>query len=285
MKSMDAGSGSLEALRREIDEIDDSMHDLLMRRAEIVHGIGVLKGSSNPVLYRPEREAQLLRRLIGRHKGALPVTAIVRIWREILTASTRLQGNFTLAVFRSDEDTAVWRVAGMHFGSDVPATAFNSVSQVINAVTRGEASVGLLPAPQQDDATPWWPTLLGDEVPRVVARLPVIAPANATSQEGMEALVIARGEGAPSGFDRSLLVLEIATPVSRARVVEAFAESGLAVGSQIVVGSGGEAQLHLLDIADYVQPGDTRLAAASLLLGAVRATRLGGYAEPVTVAA
>lgn len=284
MKSMDAGSGSLDALRREIDEIDDSMHDLLMRRAEIVRRIGALKGPDNPVIYRPEREAQLLRRLVERHRGDLPVLAIVRIWREILTASTRMQGDFSLAVWRGADDATVWQVARGHFGGDVPATAYNSVSQVINAVTRGEASIGLLPAPQQDDTAPWWPTLLGDDVPRVVSRLPFLLTRGG-AHDGADALVIARHEAPPSGADRSLLVLEIGTPVSRGRVVDALAGSGLAVGQQIVTGDGsGEgSQLHLLDVADYVEADDARLAAASLLLGAVRVTRLGGYAVPVVV--
>lgn len=285
MKSMDAGSGSLDALRREIDEIDDSMHDLLMRRAEIVRRIGALKGPDKSVIYRPEREAQLLRRLVERHRGDLPVLAIMRIWREILNASTRLQGDFSLAVWRSDDDATVWQVARGHFGSDVSATPFNSVSQVINAVTRGEASIGLLPAPQQDDTTPWWPTLLGDDVPRVVSRLPFLTTRGSGIQDGAEVMVIARAEAQPSGADRSLLVLEIETPVSRGRVVDALAGSGLDVGQQIVAGdgSGAASQLHLLDVLDYVKADDPRLAAASLLLGVVRVTRMGGYAVPVIV--
>lgn len=285
MKSMDAGSGNLDALRREIDEIDDSMHDLLMRRAEIVRRIGALKGPDKSVIYRPGREAQLLRRLVQRHRGDLPVLAIMRIWREILTASTRMQGDFSLAVWRSDDDATVWQVARGHFGSDVSATPFNSVLQVINAVTRGEASIGLLPAPQQDDTAPWWPTLLGDDVPRVVSRLPFLTTRGSGIQDGAEVMAIARAEAQPSEADRSLLVLEIETPVSRGRVVDALGGSGLDVGQQIVAGdgSGAASQLHLLDVADYVKADDPRLAAASLLLGAVRVTRLGGYAVPVVV--
>jgi hypothetical protein len=210
----------------------------------------------------------------------------VRIWREILAASTRLQGEFSLGVFRSEVDDAVWQLARGHFGSDTPATAFNSASQVINAVTRGEASIGLLPVPQQDDATPWWPTLLGDAVPRVVARLPVVVTP-AAANDGAGALVIARGESLPSGLDRSIMVIEVGAPVSRARVFDSLDGSGIAVGAQLVYNPGGSdgPQLHYLDIADYVTADDARLAAAGLLLDAVRVTRLGGYAVPMTVTA
>ena len=284
---MDAGSGSLEALRREIDKIDDAMHDLLKQRVEIVRQIGTLKGPSNAVIYRPEREAQLLRRLVDRHHGPLPATALARVWREVLAASTRLQGDFSLGVFRSDADSSVWRVARSHFSDDTPATTYNSPSQVINAVTRGEASVGLLPVPQQDDAAPWWPTLLGEEVPRVVSRLPFIVSQADSARDRGGALVIARNEAQPSGADRSLLVLEIGTPASRGKVIEALTGSDISVGQQIVQsdGSSDGSRLHLLDVEDYVEADDARLASAGLLLDVVRITRLGGYAEPVTVAA
>ncbi|MEK9662298.1 MAG: chorismate mutase [Alphaproteobacteria bacterium] len=282
---MDAGSGNLDALRREIDEIDDTMHDLLIRRAEIVRRIGALKGADNPVIYRPEREAQLLRRLIARHRGELPVITIVRVWREILTASTRLQGDFSLAVWRSEDDMATWQLARSHFGGDVPAVAFNTYSQVINAVTRGEAAIGLLPVPQQDDATPWWPTLLGEDVPRVISRLPFLDDNGAGNATSAGAFVLARAEAQPSGDDRSLVVLEIESPVSRGKVVEALVDAGFDVGQQIVQSDGRDtaAPLHLLDIAGYVRADDARLSSAGMLLGVTRIVRLGGYAVPVAV--
>ncbi len=284
---MNAGSGSLEALRREIDTIDDQMHDLLMQRVEIVRRIGALKGPSDAVIYRPEREAQLLRRLVGRHHGTLPVTDVARVWREVLTASTRLQGDFSLGVFRSDADLSVWQIALSHFGGDTPAIAYNSPSQVINAVTRGEASIGLLPMPQQDDKAPWWPTLLGEDVPRVVSRLPFIVTRTEAAHDGRGAMVIARNEALPSGADRSLLVMEIGVPASRGKVVETLAGSGIMVGQQIVQNGGdtGGSRLHLLDVEDYVTADDARLASAGMLLDTVRVTRLGGYATPITVAA
>ena len=79
---MGEASGSLDDLRRQIDEIDRMLHDLLIRRSEVVERIGALKGSerSNGVVYlRPGREAVVLRRLIERHRGPLPKATLVRI--------------------------------------------------------------------------------------------------------------------------------------------------------------------------------------------------------------
>ena len=70
---------TLEGLRGEIDEIDDALQDLLIRRAEVSHAIAKVKqpasvqgnGTIAPAL-RPAREAAILRRLIARHRGDLP---------------------------------------------------------------------------------------------------------------------------------------------------------------------------------------------------------------------
>ena len=83
---------SLADLRREIDKIDTSLHDLVMLRAELVKEIRKLKAGDGGVFYRPGREAQVMRRLIGRHTGAFPKTVLIRMWREMMGALVRLQG-------------------------------------------------------------------------------------------------------------------------------------------------------------------------------------------------
>ena len=80
---------TLEALRAEIDAIDENLHRQIMHRAEVALRIGALKNSDGgePDLMRPSREAEVLRRLIARHEGAFPRAVIVRLWREIMGAT------------------------------------------------------------------------------------------------------------------------------------------------------------------------------------------------------
>ena len=68
---------TLGDVRAELDRIDDALHDLLMERAAVVGRLaeGRLKG---PAVLRPGREAAILRRLLARHRGALPPAAVVR---------------------------------------------------------------------------------------------------------------------------------------------------------------------------------------------------------------
>ena len=76
----------LDDLRREIDEIDSALHDLIMRRTRVVAQVAAAKGESNAANFIPGREVWVLRRLLARHEGAFPRHALVRIWREMISA-------------------------------------------------------------------------------------------------------------------------------------------------------------------------------------------------------
>src|ERR1700689_3309800 len=91
--------GGLPALRAELDKIDDAIHDLLIRRAGAAEHVA---RSGKPAAFRPGREASIIRRLLGRHRGSMPSVALVRIWRELFAGTTAMQGEFTLAVCDAD---------------------------------------------------------------------------------------------------------------------------------------------------------------------------------------
>src|SRR5690606_24128637 len=79
---MSAVEDRLSSLRREIDEIDDKLHDLIVARMEAVAKVGKAKSAASQDILRPAREAAILRRLIERHTGSFPKAGLVRIWRE-----------------------------------------------------------------------------------------------------------------------------------------------------------------------------------------------------------
>ncbi|MGH6819481.1 MAG: chorismate mutase, partial [Methylocella sp.] len=94
---------SLEDIRREIDEIDDSILDLVARRIEASEKIRSRKVDSGTLVLspiRPAREAAIMRRLLARGKAKVPPELMVRLWRVILTASTLFQADVTLHISR-----------------------------------------------------------------------------------------------------------------------------------------------------------------------------------------
>jgi len=251
----------LEALRAELDRIDDGVHDLLMRRAEVVRQVA---GAKNGVALRPGREAAILRRLLARHAGALPPQAVVRIWRELLAGTTAMQGPFVIAVCESDRGAGFTQAAREQFGALTPLRVHGSAAQAIADVSAGRATAAVLALPSETEMLrdAWWMALLQKDEPRihVVARLPFWTrrPEGASTAQ---ALVVAAIAPDPSGADRSLLGLELDLTLSRARLATALGSAEFSPGQIILRRDPGVPAAHaLVEVENYIADDDPRLA-------------------------
>src|SRR5579864_633990 len=273
----------LDELRRRLDRIDDSLQDLLIERLEVVARVAAQKRNGTVSPYVPAREAEMLRRLVARQGDAFPAGTLVRIWRELLGATTRAQGPFAVGAYAPLETPGVWDLARDHYSSHAPLTAYHTTFQVIRAVAERSVAVGVLPMPQDGDSDPWWRHLLSldAEAPRVVARLPFGPRGNARSDNG-DALVIGFGAQQSSGQDRTLLVTENAVQISRGRMVAAFSAIGLTC-TFMVSCEHAEAANTLIEVDGFVPLDDARLKALRDRLGSdlYRLMAVGGYAVPL----
>jgi len=280
-------SPSLEDLRREIDAIDDAVHDLLMRRTGLIGQVIIAKGPT-PTPLRPGREAAILRRLAGRHQGPLPWPTIARIWRELICGLTLLQGPLTVAVVAPTSGRGCWDGVRDHFGTITPLIPVDTGQAAMRAVADRRATIAVVPVPDEDETDPWWALLQGDDPAdlRVVGRLPFCGRGNARSEDD-DGLILAPLAFEASGDDRSLFRLEADEDTSRSRLRAAFEESGLALTLHCRAHVTAEAagthapQLHLIELAGHLTPEDPRLATATVRLGACRLHPLGGYPVPL----
>lgn len=283
----------LAALRREIDSVDTDLHNLLMRRTELAVKVGEVKAKAQPIgrtpsegakFVRPAREAQILRRLVGRHKGKLPKPVVVRMWREMISALLQVEGPFVVAVYNPSEEPGYWDIARDHYGCRVPVLGFDRLNHAISAVLEGQATVAVLPLPHEGDRDPWWRRIAVKQpkVPHVIARLPFGDPGNQRGR-GLQALVIGTTPNEPTGHDRSLLVAETREPVSRSALRDALNAVQLKpVFIQAFQELGGPEQ-HLVEVEGFLAPDDPRLAALAKSIAAEsRVTAIGGYAVPLT---
>jgi chorismate mutase / prephenate dehydratase len=277
----------LAELRRRLDEIDDQLHDLLIRRAKVVSMVAASKRSDDIAAFQPGREAQIIRRLVDRHHGDFPVATLVRMWREMLAATVRLQSPFAVAVFAPIEAQGFWDLARDQYGSNTPMLAYRSIAQVIRAVSERQASVGILPMPYEGEADPWWRHLVSNDenAPRVVARLPFGARGNARSDTG-DALAIGRGVQQETGGDRTLLATECAAGMNRGRILPVLSSLGLVCSFFAPYEHAGRA-LNLVEIEGFVRISDPRLDSLRTQLGGAlhRLLPIGGYAVPLSAAA
>src|SRR6201992_4525008 len=84
---------SLQDLRKEIDAIDEQVHRLLMARGDIIDRLIQVKQTQEVgSAFRPAREASMMRELVKRHRGILPIDTIESIWRGIISTLHYLQG-------------------------------------------------------------------------------------------------------------------------------------------------------------------------------------------------
>src|SRR5580765_2941943 len=96
-KSSHRETPSLTDLRQEIDRIDETMHGLLMEREQIIDRlIAVKQTQESGSAFRPAREAEMMRRLVDRHTGILPLDTAESIWRVIISTFTFVQAPFSL---------------------------------------------------------------------------------------------------------------------------------------------------------------------------------------------
>lgn len=277
---------SLDALRREIDGIDDAIHDLLMKRAGVVEKVGLAKGlPQGGNALRPGREAEVLRRLVRRHAGAFPKTSLVRLWRELVGGFTAMQGAFSLAVVGEGDGCALGSLAQAHFGSAAPVKTLPSARRVIDAVRKGEATVGVLPLPSRGEDDPWWPLLVSTaaSAPKIIARLP-FAPGN-DGGSGLEALAISALTQEETGEDRCLFVVESEADVPLATFGRALKKAGLEARttSRWHDENKPEVWLYLAEIDGCLSPEGARAARLADALGVsvARIVPLGGYAVPL----
>jgi len=277
----------LEQLRRRIDEIDDRLQDLLVERINIVSRVAAHKrGGDGLAAHQPAREAEIIRRLISRNHGPFPPVTLVRMWRELLAATTRLQGAFTIAVYAPPEALGFWDIARDHYGSHTPMLTYRSTAQVIRALTEGQAAIGVLPMPQEEDPDPWWRHLLSthDGAPHVIARLPFGRRGNARS-DGADALAIGHGGQQETGRDRTLIATENAPDISRGRMFSTLSALGLAC-TFMASCEHAEGVNTLIEIDGFVPASDPRLERLREQLGPAlyRLLGFGGYAVPLSAA-
>src|SRR5258708_4928298 len=260
-KPLHSDASPLAELRREIDRIDEDMHGLLMKRGKIIDRlIRVKQTQESGGAFRPAREADMMRRLVDRHHGILPLDTAESIWRVIIATFTYIQAPFSVHADLSTGDAQMRDSARFHFGFTVPFCAHMGAAAVIAAVSESKGDLGLVPAFASGEA--WWGALETETAPKIIAALPVcvvsrVTPdamvtevatwslrvtgwnAGAAQAAGAVAEAIAvpapsRGEAAGG---KAALLVSLAQGTRIDGVTEALAQAGATVKSSALVGS------------------------------------------------
>jgi chorismate mutase / prephenate dehydratase len=134
----------LKPLRDQIDAIDAQILDLLNRRGKVAQKVGHVKANTDAPVFRPEREAQVLRGVADRNPGPLANADIQAIFREIMSACRALEKRTTVA-YLGPAGTYSEQAALEQFGSAIEAMACASIDEVFRAAEAGTADFGVVP--------------------------------------------------------------------------------------------------------------------------------------------
>lgn len=279
----------LSELRKMIDDVDDRLHDLVIRRGEIAAGIAEVKkaaGDGDASMIRPDREAEILRRLVKRHSGPFPEVAVANLWRELIAGCILVQGSFRVEVFGGRDPLPHWDLARCHCGSTVHMTLQDSASHVITSVRADRSVLGVLPTPEADEREPWWPSLLTDVpgTPRIVGRLPFMETGD-VDEDQPSAYIIGRLDRAKSGQDVTLIAIPADDDVSRGQITKWAGEAGLE--ARVLANHGPDRNrrfwVHLVAVTRHLGDGDARLVRLTEVSDgkAHDASVIGGYPTPL----
>lgn len=171
----EAAPTTLADLRSEIDRIDAAMHGLLMERSSIIETlIAIKKTQVSGSAFRPGREADMMKRLALRHQGLLPLDTVESIWRIIIATFTYVQANYSVHADVSGGDAPMRDSARFHFGFTVPYVPHEDARAVIRAVAESAGDLGIFRMDLGASAGVWWRDLIGEDKPKIIARLPFI---------------------------------------------------------------------------------------------------------------
>jgi chorismate mutase/prephenate dehydratase len=142
----------LLGLRHRIDALDRELLDLLNRRAGLALAVGEIKKKEGSVVFRPEREAQVIDGLKSVNPGPLKTESVAPIWREIMSACRALETP-TRVAYLGPAGTFSEEAALGFFGSSIVRVPCASIEEVFRSTSAGVADFGVVPVENSTEGT------------------------------------------------------------------------------------------------------------------------------------
>ncbi len=135
---------SLEELRKQINELDHRLVQLLNERARVVVEIGKLKNKTGKPIYSPDREKQVFARIAEANQGPLPDRCLVAIWRELMSGSFALERPLRIG-YLGPGGSFSHTAAMLKFGQSVEYEPLADIISIFDEVSKGHCDLGLAP--------------------------------------------------------------------------------------------------------------------------------------------
>ncbi|GAF96267.1 unnamed protein product, partial [marine sediment metagenome] len=130
--------------RKQINELDHRLVQLLNERARVVIEIGKLKNKTGKPIYSPEREKQVFARIAEANQGPLPDRCLVAIWRELMSGSFALERPLRIG-YLGPGGSFSHTAAMLKFGQSVEYESLADIISIFDEVSKGHCDLGLAP--------------------------------------------------------------------------------------------------------------------------------------------
>lgn len=200
-------SDELNLIREKIDRIDEQIIALIEQRAHFALEIAQIKkkAQTDPVFYRPEREAAILRSKLASYQGILKQSDLIHILSNIISLCRTLQQQQTIA-YIGPEGTYSHAGVLKHFGASVQTTPLYSIEEVFYSVQKNQAHFGLVPIENPSEG------ILNQPLDLLIeSRLHICGEVNLPIKDALSKkirfIVIGKQQIPPSGHDKTSIVL------------------------------------------------------------------------------
>jgi chorismate mutase len=229
---------ALLALRQEIDDVDNKIIELLKQRMQIINRVGDLKKNSNEKFFiRANREADMIKNLLLKADATFPKSAIVSIWRKIISAANMHEQSLKIALHNPKNISDYSYLLREYYYDAVPIQTHDSATNIVSELEKGEAQIGVFALPQaldnqdkSDISENWWISLANNKSGiKIFAKIPFVELENSSENNlnKINLVALAIKEAEQSSADNSLFYLEIKKEISRSQILAAFTEQGL----------------------------------------------------------
>ena len=264
-------STELLKFREQIDEIDRKILNLLGNRIKIITQVGEHKKSQQEnFLIRSNREADMIKNLLKISDHSIPKSAIVNIWRKIITSSNILEQEIKIALYNPDQLPDYYYLVREYYGDFVPIINHNSVTNIISEIEKEIVQIGIFPLPKNGDNKNydhqnWWINFPKNSNIRVFAKIPFIEYQNNDLAQVNNLVAVAAKTAEKSSSDKSLLLIETDRKIDRNQIQIIIEKTGL---DGVILNISNSAQIpginfYLLEIDGFFEEQSAEILALS----------------------
>ncbi len=233
---------ALQALRQDIDKIDDQILSLLKKRMQVITKVGELKKNNQEKFFiRSNREADMIKNLLAKADSTFPKSAIISIWRKIITAANMHEQPLRIAIHNPKNISDYEYLVKEYYSDAVPILNLDSSTNVVAEIEKGEVQIGIFALPKdaedshrkEDSSENWWIGLANNRLGlKVFAIIPMVQnisefSAHEKNFDAIHLVAVAIKKAEKSSSDNSLFYVELSSEFSKSQLLSAFKEQGI----------------------------------------------------------